>query len=398
MSDNLKRTIAELFGQEPPAIFDSRHGQVPIPSPDVAIGIELEIENWGERDQRHPGFVFTTDGSLRNNGIEAITKPVRMMHAPNLLSGFFKRFEVTEDNYSERCSTHVHVNAQDMTLEQVATLVLLYQTLERVLFAFVGHDRDKNIFCVPWSQSNLTYNIVNQIAYDPNYVFGKWAKYTALNLVPLRARNQGTVEFRHLHGTCDMNVIHNWLTLIGRMREYAVNTPMSQLKGLLENMNTVSNYAYFMEMVFQSDLGIVTNIPNYEEMLSAGVTDTKFMMFQEIPQKKAAPKYFIPEPATGGWNTTGEVAADLNDHVQAVQREMQRIREQQALAQAEIARQAQAAQQNDLQAAVRTLRQARNATVAEGRARRQAQIVPPAPVDPMTIDFDTLFFPTDDQV
>lgn len=313
MSEKMQCRIQDLFGQVPPTPFNSKHGTTVMPSPEALVGIELEIEDFPmNMEQAHPGFVFATDGSLRNNGIEAVTKPVRMMHAPGLLSSFYRHFNITEANYSERCSTHVHLNALDLTCYQVASICMLYQTLERLLFNFVGHDRGKNIFCVPWYQSGLTYNAVNLMSSDPNYVFGKWQKYSALNLIPLRAARQGTLEFRHLHGTCDLAVITQWLTLIGRIREYAVNNEHGKIKDILLNMNTVSNYNSWLEEVLQGDVGILARLPNCEEQLSLGVVDTKLMIMtppkKEVPKPKAfiardeAPTFFDeevdPRPAT----------------------------------------------------------------------------------------------------
>lgn len=307
--------IAAAYGRRVPEGWNSRHGTEAIPSPDALCGIELEIEGW-QWDRDHPGFRFTEDGSLRpdergNPGIEAVTEPVRLMHAPGLLRSFFHRFPVVERNYSERCSIHVHLNVNDMTYEQVGAFSLVYQTLERLLFGFVGHDRDKNIFCVPWSQSGINYKLVSEMAYDPHGLARRWQKYTALNLQPITT--QGTIEFRHLHGTNDVELITNWLRLLGRMREYTLRKSMAELTNVFMEMNTVSNYGAWLDDVFQQDAVLLRRQPDFEKKLAAGVVDTKYMLVQpEVPLKKSAKE--IPGYVPGGLDW-GNIAG-LNENAQ----------------------------------------------------------------------------------
>lgn len=290
MSSKLEAVIGEFYAKVTPEAFNSRHGTEAVPSPNVPVGLELEIEGW-QWDRRHPGFTFTEDGSLRNNGIEAVSLPVRLMHAPGLLRSFFHAFPVTAENYSDRCSTHVHMNVLDLTFEQLATLCLLYQTIERLLFGFVGQDRDKNIFCVPWSQSGMNYRFVSEMAYDAHYVCRRWQKYTALNLQPVTT--QGSVEFRHLHGTNDVTLITNWLRILGRMREYAVANRLEKVTEAIKSMNTVSNYGQWLEDVFQQDVGLL-RFDGFEKQLSLGVVDTKFMLIQpEKPKVKPKAEKYI---------------------------------------------------------------------------------------------------------
>jgi hypothetical protein len=186
-------------------------------------------------------------------GIEAVSLPVATKHLPNLLTAFFKKFEIDENNYSERCSTHVHFNVEPLTFSQVAAICLLYQTMEDLLFLFAGEDRKNNIFCVPWNQCNLSYNIVSRLESGDSHVFHSWQKYSALNLIP--SHEQGTMEFRHLPGTCDVEKITTWVAIISKMFEYAINTPLEKIKLGITLMNTVSNYQVWMEEVFGEYLG-----------------------------------------------------------------------------------------------------------------------------------------------
>ena len=240
----MNNTLALLTGHHPPVPYVSKHGLTKgLPQPDRLMGIELEIENFSvEHEQRFGGFQFTNDGSLRSSdngiGIEAISNVIPIQSAPALLTAFFNKFKITESNYSERCSTHVHVNVLDMTPDQLATLGLLYQTVERLLFEFVERSRRDSIFCVPWYSSGLTYNYVESLIKNPKST-RNWQKYSALNLLPVYG--QGSIEFRHLEGTCDVARITRWLGLIGKLFDAAMTKTVEQVQDELCTMNTVSN-------------------------------------------------------------------------------------------------------------------------------------------------------------
>ena len=148
-------------------------------------------------------MTVTEDGSLRNAGREFITSPATLSTTSAILNQFFSRRNFTKDNYSDRCSVHVHNNCQDMSVEQLASVLLLYQMVEELFFSFVGEERRDNIFCVPWSQTNLSYNVIRRMV--DGYSIPDWQKYTAVNL--RRLLDLGTIGFRHMAGTADVKRI-----------------------------------------------------------------------------------------------------------------------------------------------------------------------------------------------
>jgi len=274
-------TLMQLTGLKPPVPYVSKHGLAKgLPQEGRLVGIELEIENFDVNlEQRFGGFHFTADGSLRSTGngigIEAITSPVPISNVPGLLTAFFNRYEITESNYSERCSTHVHFNVLDLTPEQLATLGLLYQTVERLLFQYVSPNRKDSIFCVPWYQSGLTYDYVTSMMENPKST-KNWQKYSALNLIPIYV--QGSIEFRHLEGTCDVTRITNWISFIGKLFDAATTKSLAEVRDELCNMNTVSNYREWLTTLFGGYAEHFLNLPDYERALFHGVVDSKYML------------------------------------------------------------------------------------------------------------------------
>jgi len=251
------------------------------PDPLLLYGLELEIENvpnWD--DMCVPGMESKADGSLRNNGREFITKPMTFSNLWYCLERFFDKNKLSEANYSERCSIHVHTNVQDLEWEQVQTLALVYQVVERLLFKWIGHDRDSNIFCVPLHQTNITHQRFGQSPAE--LPFRRWEKYTALNFLPMATL--GTVEWRHMNGHCDFTRIMTWCTLIGHIFAYTRNNPYNEVKDFIVSLNTTSAYEHFLGMVFGANM---REFQGMQAELEDGVLDVKYSLFDN---KQAKPK------------------------------------------------------------------------------------------------------------
>lgn len=287
--------IREHLGLRAPKVYNSGYGESKMAAPNLIVGLELEIENFDpDANREFSGVTFTEDGSLRGSddgiGIEVITMPIKAKHLASLLGTFYECYDIDESNYTERCSTHVHMNVQDMTYEQLAVLCLLYQTVETLLFAYAGKERQDGIFCVPWNQCGISYSIVEKLEDFSKGVknpLRQWQKYSALNLIPIGS--QGSVEFRHLEGTCDVARILGWVNILSRMYNYAMEHSLSQVQQEIISMNTVSNYREWMDRVFMDHADLL-RIPGFERELAAGVVDSKLALIKENK-----PKYDIPD-------------------------------------------------------------------------------------------------------
>jgi hypothetical protein len=161
-------------------------------------------------------------------------------------------------------------------MEQVKVLALVYQTVERLLFGFVGNEREDNIYCVPWHQSGITAAFVDRLDKNPGRQAANWIKYAALNFKTLR--ELGTLEFRHLHGTCDVPFLIQWINLLSCMQRYASTHTFAEVKHTVLEMNTVSNYDFYLREIFQEHANVLTAIEDYKGLLSVGVIDTKLML------------------------------------------------------------------------------------------------------------------------
>lgn len=259
--------------------------------PELVLGVELEIENLAhDEDDRMamavPGMNYHSDGSLRNYGGEFVTLPMKMRELEYVLNQFFMKNKLTKENYSERCSVHVHANVGDLAWEQLKVLTLVYLVFERLLFSFIGEGRDKNIFCVPLYDTNYTSNLLSgKDVLGNKSRFGKWEKYTALNFLPIKT--QGSIEFRHMAGTNDLKYIMTWCNIIGKMFVFAKTKGWDEAMKFFMNLNTSSAYHEALYMVFGEYAGALQQTPNFTQLLEEGVLSLKYAVgVAQIKPKK----------------------------------------------------------------------------------------------------------------
>lgn len=263
-SENLDDPISEVFGVKEPAIispevaekFLKHHPQLTstrpfaLQNPKTLVGIEVEVENVMAIDP-NIGLMFWTmkeDGSLRNNGREFVTPGVIPASlAEPALKLLFNGLNQDID-FSNRASIHVHVDARQLTLQQMVSLLLTYLTVENLLFKFVGNSRRSNIFCTPISETGIIEHISANPKKFIHSIQGTWMKYTALNLLPITSF--GSVEFRHMPGTNNVNKLLAWIDIITRLKQFVYRFQYDEIVKTIMALNSNSRYRQYVELVF----------------------------------------------------------------------------------------------------------------------------------------------------
>tara|TARA_R100001594_G_scaffold22760_2_gene44180 strand:- start:1933 stop:3162 length:1230 start_codon:yes stop_codon:yes gene_type:complete len=216
--------------------------------PRTIIGVEVELENMHEAsgfahngirntlehdhfsfDGDTRGVLFGTgywnvksDGSLRNGGVEFVTKKLfgkDLSIALDELNEYLNdEGESLDDTPSDRCSVHIHLDVTDLDKNEYARLLIDYAIFERVLFNYCGADRGDNIYCLPFAKSDdfkrTLSHILTSVSADLDFrkYVNSFPKYSALNL---RATSTyGSLEFRLHGGTYDMMRVKEWINII----------------------------------------------------------------------------------------------------------------------------------------------------------------------------------------
>lgn len=229
-------------------------------------GIECEIESV-EPDQHFDNFMSTHDGSLRNDGMEFISKPLdrgTLIHSFKDLHAHIQLY-APEDAFTARTSTHVHINCRTLDLNQTRQLILFYALFEDFFFAMVNQDRRSNIHCVP-----LTETFLPQLyKYDVYRYVKNWHKYTALNVLPLA--KQGSIEFRHLQGTRDDQLLSDWLLVLENLWRLAQRESITT-----EALADQAKLKQWWRTLFGHSPRIMALEPAFDNVIQNSLLDVKF--------------------------------------------------------------------------------------------------------------------------
>lgn len=229
----------------------------PIGEPDAQfstgefIGLELELENYHRGLSNHQyelineHWALTSDGSLRNGGIEFV---FRQPMCNSDITKAITQFSLLKNSFkgsnklvaSLRTSCHVHLNVCDLDVHTLSNLLLISVMYEPLLYRLVGRARVFNNNCVPIHDNPIVANIIYKLRQLPLYQQGNSAvyemlqediryhsdvlgKYCGINISSIFKESRGSLEFRMCEGTTNTHLIRNWVKTIIHLKDLARN-------------------------------------------------------------------------------------------------------------------------------------------------------------------------------
>lgn len=238
-------------------------------SPVFLAGMECEIESLASQTIDTTQWGLTEDGSLRNHGLEFVSVPLEretLVKAFKNLHANLMFLDKTQA-FSPRTSTHVHVNCRSFTTTQLKTMLLLYALFEDFFFSMVKPERRNNIHCVPLTETYLQ----SQYNKDITHLVSGWHKYTAFNLCPIGS--QGTVEFRHMHGTDDAVLMAQWLETIENLWKLS-----QQMTITVENITNNRYHEEWFHSIFANAPQVLALKPSLHNVIENSLLDVKFAL------------------------------------------------------------------------------------------------------------------------
>ena len=260
-----------------------------LPNIGTTIGIEIECENIAQLTTQlvfPANWVYKTDGSLRNNGMEFISPANSVYEVLPSLALVLAWIHSGSPDFSWRTSVHVHIDCSSLTVEEFKRFIILYFLFEEALFQFANPARkETNIFCTPITRCD--FYAISEFIHAPNdnpialknafdVMSGRIKKYSALNLGHMY--DFGTVEFRHLRGTGDPKLFGTWLTILCSLYDAAKTLSSEELFQYVKRLNTTSSYDEFTEHVF-GDVKEHLLSPFSSFFLSRGVSLVKEVLY-----------------------------------------------------------------------------------------------------------------------
>ncbi|MCA9381302.1 amidoligase family protein [Candidatus Dojkabacteria bacterium] len=192
------------------------------------VGIEIEMEGNKPFPIGPDVWVYTTDNSLRGYSAEYVTKK------PILIEEVDDKIKILKDvlekygnkiNHSFRAGVHIHSNCLELTPKQIGTYAATYYCMETALTKFCGSRREGNFFCLRLKDAEFPLDILMQALLNPNDFYGYFTsdnlRYSALNLRSLT--KHGSIEFRAMETTPDLEKISPWAHIIYNIKKYALS-------------------------------------------------------------------------------------------------------------------------------------------------------------------------------
>jgi hypothetical protein len=129
-------------------------------------------------------FGITTDGSLRDNGIEVTFPPSRQNALVENVRTAVEALQRGGYHATSRCGMHTHIDLRDKVDDPVflSRLFATFYAIEDIFFAMQKPERVNNSYCAPLRQGWNFYDTYGQEAEHFDFVFYKMPKTVASKL------------------------------------------------------------------------------------------------------------------------------------------------------------------------------------------------------------------------
>lgn len=256
--------------------------------PTTFIGLEHEYE--GVKDSKLPKHTFADfwaeheEGSLKDNGAEyAFATPLFGVDAYNALEWLVSHAKTSEWKCTKRTGIHVHLDVRDLTVPQLAGTCILYAALEPILYHWIGDSRDCSHFCIPLYRADEALlgacSIIKSAIQDDKEdehsslsLASENHRYAGFNLQALF--KFGSIEFRQLQTTHDLQRIVDWINIIMSLKNTALRLPQSDgaVVRMIQRMGVLELLSYtfptnLAEKLYTSD--------SDEEFFTLGLTSAR---------------------------------------------------------------------------------------------------------------------------
>lgn len=239
------------------------------------IGMEIELENIPissassvrlAEEALNPYWKVKEDGSLRNMGREFISAPIfglDITQSLRVLGEWFTKHKIKPD-CSSRAGFHLHMDVGDLSPEELVRLIEVYIIVEPLLYAYVGKDRENNIFCLPWYKTKGVLNKLAGLCYSisaspEDSIFTHVPhlfKYSGLNLRPIISKTAmlmgdnednktgGHIEFRMSTSMYKMHDVLPWINILLCLKTFAKDAN-NRIPASTEDASRLSGTDYF---------------------------------------------------------------------------------------------------------------------------------------------------------
>jgi hypothetical protein len=231
------------------------------------------------------------------NGVEFVSPRLSNMDTFEEVFDHIHHYDWETD---ETCGTHIHVNGDDFTPNDVRKLVYLMSAIEPVFYGLVSGNRYNYRYCKILDhtvatdiieKNNIDWNDLARAVYRENRHRGSFSKYESERYFAFNLHSwfyRGSFEFRYFDGCDDIDELKRYVELCTKVVDFCKNATMEQLKPIVDkiyscyNSDAISALLVIGEVIgleYNIELSIVSNYNKYinEDLISkhdlTGVVD-----------------------------------------------------------------------------------------------------------------------------
>lgn len=183
------------------------------------FGVELELENLPEFPYGDISvWRCVEEGGLGDFGREFVFRgPLNLKQSHTAIESLFALFHARKEQpqASGLCGVHIHVNMLNASYLELSNLALCAAILEPMLFELTG-DRCQNRYCIPVMSTKYADILCQYYGHSKivkaGGLIGGQPKYCGVNFLTLL--QYGTIEFRQMAGSVDVNTLKKYVSLI----------------------------------------------------------------------------------------------------------------------------------------------------------------------------------------
>ena len=223
------------------------------------VGIEVEQESHTALELPElDGWSVHNEGSLRGFGFEyVLSPPLPTEKALSYTEILFKQL-AQEPNYkptsSIRTSIHAHFDVTKYSFNQLLTFTGVYWMLEEFLSDFAGETRKGNLFCIRLKDSLYFSKVLSEVLSKPGklkvMLCSEHMRYSSLNFASLS--KFGSLEFRLMRGTANVEEVKLWVNALECIRLYALK--FNNLKEFVETFYRNIPAEDVLSLIFPPDI------------------------------------------------------------------------------------------------------------------------------------------------
>lgn len=212
------------------------------------FGVELELENidydevnsmpWNHWDMHG-------DGSLQEDGREFVfNEPKAGQQVIEAINEFYRNG--VDATAGLRTSSHIHINASDMTVGELRAMMVISYTVEAALFRWIGENRKWCGYAMPLSEMPSDRLRKMLIGNNQRVVFQAISaqrnndRYYGVNMAAIG--KHGTVEYRHFPGKPAREELENWLDFVRAMKRAGQTLPFPELGERIETEQQLRDF------------------------------------------------------------------------------------------------------------------------------------------------------------